>query len=318
MRLLRTGAAVIGFVLWTAGAALAADGGLRVAHLYNLANFTGVVPYSDVRVYVDRAHDEVYVAESNNVRVFNDAGMEVFAFGYEPEYGAIRDLAVDENGDILLLSLNPLGAPDAPRVAIVRCNYRGEVKDRFTLANLPPELSTFTPTRMVLRSGGLLLVSTGRLWAVETDRAGVFEKSYDLAKLIGVEDKDRGDVEIFGFSVDDAGNMLFTVPVLFRAYVVSPDGTVRAFGKPGSAPGMFGIAAGIEADSRGGYLVADKLRSVVMVFDKDFKFIDEFGGRGDRPENLIRPSKLVRGDAGRLYVTQARDRGVAVFSVTRD
>lgn len=275
--------AVVVLVLGTSAAALPADGTVRVAHLYNLANFTGVVPYSDVRIYADRAHDEVYVAESNNVRVFNGAGMEIFAFGYGPEYGAIRDLAVDESGDILLLSLNVLDTKDMPRVAIVRCDYRGEVKETSALSNLPPELSSFTPSRMVLRTDGLLLVGTGQLWAVETDRSGVFRKSYDLAKVIGAGEKDRGEVEIFGFTADDAGDMLFTVPVLFKAFVVAPDGTIRTFGKAGSAPGMFGVAAGIETDGKGDFFVADKLRSVVMVFDKDFNFVREFGGAATAP-----------------------------------
>jgi hypothetical protein len=55
-----------------------------------------------------------------------------------------------------------------------------------------------------------------------------------------------------------------------------------------------------------------------MVFDKEFRFIREFGYRGDKPGNLIRPNDLAMGNSGKLYVTQVRNRGVSVFSLTSD
>ncbi len=155
--------------------------------------------------------------------------------------------------------------------------------------------------------------------AVVTDRNGVFRKGYDLANILEIPEADRPNTEIFGFSLDADGNMLFTVPVLFKAYVVSPEGKVTgSFGKAGSAPGMFGVVSGIAKDDQGNYLVVERLRSVVMVFDKEFRFLQEFGYRGDKPGNLIRPSELAVGNAGKLYVTQVRNRGVSVFSIVSD
>ena len=52
-----------------------------------------------------------------------------------------------------------------------------------------------------------------------------------------------------------------------------------------------------------------------MVFDKDFSFLTEFGNRGLRPENLIIPDDLAIDKRDRLYVTQARRRGVSVFAL---
>jgi len=154
---------------------------------------------------------------------------------------------------------------------------------------------------------------------VVTDRKGAFRKGYNLADIIEIPEKDRPDTEIFGFSLDRAGNMLFTVPVLPKAFVVTPDGKVAgSFGKAGSAPGLFGIVSGIVADDQGNYLVVERLRSVVMIFDKEFRFLKEFGYRGDKPGNLIRPSELALGNSGKLYVTQLRNRGVSVFSITSD
>ena len=86
--------------------------------------------------------------------------------------------------------------------------------------------------------------------------------------------------------------------MLFKAFQLSPDKKLASFGRSGSAPGRFGVVAGIVTDSRGNVLVADKLKSVVMVFDKNFDFLTEFGYRGSRPENLVVPDDLADRRAG--------------------
>ena len=130
------------------------------------------------------------------------------------------------------------------------------------------------------------------------------------------EDRQKGGVETLGFTVDAGGNVFFTVPSQFRAYKLSPDGQLTYFGRPGSAPGRFGIAAGIATDSVGNLLVSDKLKCVVMVFDKDFNFITEFGYRGTRPENLVVPEDIAVDRLDRVYVAQGRRRGVSVTALT--
>jgi hypothetical protein len=258
----------------------------------------------------------VYVVERGIVRVFNDSGMEFFWFGDNPELESIYDLAVDEKGGVSLLSFN-FTHPEDPKYFLIHCNFRGDVKEKRTVTGLPVEFSRFFPNYMFYRDGKFLFLSSSKMQVVVTDRNGVFQKGYDLADTLEIPEKDRPDTEIFGFNLDADGNMLFTVPVLFKAYMVTPEGKLAgSFGKAGSAPGMFGVVSGIARDDQGNYLVIERLRSVVMVFDKEFRFLQEFGYRGDKPANLIRPSELALGNAGRLYVTQVRNRGVSVFNVT--
>jgi hypothetical protein len=88
-----------------------------------------------------------------------------------------------------------------------------------------------------------------------------------------------------------------------------------SFGRPGSSPGRFGVIAGVATDDSGNILVTDKLKCVVMVFDKGFTFLDEFGYRGTRPENLIVPDDIAVDRKGRVYITQGRRRGVSVFAL---
>lgn len=296
-----------------------ADAGVKSSFLYSLSNFNGKFPFNDVRVRTDRVRDEVYVIDRGIVHIFNNAGMEEFWFGDDREFGTIYDLAVDEKGDIFLLVYESSQSGDR-NCAIVRCNYRGEIKEKFSISGLPPEISAFSPDTLMYREGNCYLVNSGQGRAVVTDRKGVFQRDYDLYKAVNIPEKERADKELFGFSLDRAGNMLFTIPVLFKAYVVSPEGKMEAsFGRPGSAPGLFGVVSGIAADDLGNYLVVERLRSVVMVFDKELRFQHEFGYRGEgKPWNLVRPSELALGKTGIVYVNQLRGRGVSVFSLIYD
>jgi len=283
----------------------------RVSHLYELSDFNGTVPYSDVILHADRYHDEVYAVAGNTVRVFNHSGMEIYRFDQDRVASKIVALGVDENGDILTLNFDPQARGDASSWWITRCNYRGEPTGRIDASGLPPEIEPFVPDRMVLHNGRIVLVCIGSLQVVVIDGSGVFQKHHDLAGLLEIDDPESNI--IFGFSLDRSGNMLFTIPVRFKAYVVTPDETVRVFGSAGSAPGDFGVVAGIVASDDGHYVIADKLRRVVMVFDSSFRLVTEFAGSSRWA--LSRPTDLALGNGGKLYVTQSQKRGVAVLGL---
>jgi DNA-binding beta-propeller fold protein YncE len=72
---------------------------------------------------------------------------------------------------------------------------------------------------------------------------------------------------------------------------------------------------GIVVDDLGYYYVADRLKSAVIVFDRDLRFQTEFGFRGFKPDNLMGPKNLALDAEGRLYVSQLRSRGVSVFKI---
>jgi len=284
---------------------------VRGNFLYYLSNFTGAIRSDMSRVVVDRERSEIYTLYQNNLQIFDQNGMEIYRFGEDLDLGHIVDVAVDKNGDILLLAYKS-------GCEIIQCNYRGEPKSTITLKNLPAEYSTFSPSRMVYQDGTLYFASPIDLKIVVADGQGNFKKGYDLFSLLELEEKDRGNVELFGFSVDREGNILVTVPVQFIACVLSPDGKLAAFGKPGSTAGKFNIVSGIVRDSKGNYLVVDQLKCAVMVFDNNFKFVTQFGYRGYKPGNLIIPNEIAIDKYDRIYVTQAASRGVSVFKLNYD
>ena len=283
---------------------------VRGGFIYTLSNFTGTIPYNHSRVTVDRERNEIYVLYQNNVRVFNESGMEVYQFGDDLDLGHIVDIAVDQSGDILLLAYKDSS------IGITHCNFRGEPRSRIGLRNLPDAFSEFLPNRMVYRDGTYYLISITQMLLVIADSEGNFKRGYDLFSLLELEEKERGSAEVVGFSVDREGNILVTIPVLFSAYILSPDGRINYFGKPGSAPGRFNIVAGITRDSRGNFVVVDKLKAAVIVFDKSFNFLTEFGYRGYKPGNLIYPEDVAIDNGDRIYVTQMGRRGVNVYKLT--
>ncbi len=288
---------------------MSAGADVKGSFLYHLSDFTGSIPYSWARVSLDEERNEIYVLYGNSLRIFNEAGMEVYRFGDDLDVGYITDMAIEPGGDILLLAYKE------SRGEIILCNYRGVPKATLWLSNLPDDFSKFAPNRMIYRQGNLYFLSPSEMKIVVTDSQGVFKKGYDLIPLLEREEKDRGNMEVTGFSMDKEGNILFTVSTLFRACILSREGKMDWFGKPGSIPGKFNIVGGITRDSKGNYLVVDKLKCAVMVFDKNFNFITQFGYRGLRPDNLIVPNDIAIDNRDRIYVTQAGKRGISVFKL---
>ncbi len=305
-------AMLIALTMTVVGASVssAASQTVRGGFLYNLADFTGPLRDNFSRVASDKERNEIYVLYQNAVTVFNDSGMQIHRFGDDLDVGQIVDVAVDREGDIFLLTFQD------SRSAIVRCNYRGEPKSVRALQNFPETFSDFNPNRMIYRQGSFYLASLFAMKLAIVDLEGNFKNGYDLLPLFDLEEKDRGTLEVSGFYVDADGSIVVTVPALFRAFILSPDGTLTWFGKPGGAPGRFNIVAGIARDKRGNYLVVDRLKGSVLVFDKSFNFVTQFAVRGYRPGELIFPNDIVTDNNDRIYVTQMGKRGVSVYRLT--
>ncbi len=282
---------------------------IRATFLYSLSNFTGKIPYNTTRMTVDKKTGEIYVIYENLLKVFNPAGMEIYHFGEDLDVGQIIDMTVDPNGDLLLLTVK-----DSKEI-LVRCNYRGDPVSTINLKNLPPEFSGFGGNRLVCHGDSLYFASGEGMKIVITDLEGNFKKGYDLVSLLELKEKEKEGAEIFGFSVDGNGNILFTIPVLFKAFMLSNDGKLSYFGRPGGAPGKFNVVSGIVRDSQGNFLIVDRLKCAVMIFDKKFNFMTQFGFRGLKPENLFAPDDIAIDTNDRIYVTQGRKRGISVFKI---
>ncbi|RII25765.1 MAG: hypothetical protein CXR31_12180 [Geobacter sp.] len=286
----------------------------KLVYLYNLSNFNGSIASSWVTFGTDKTQKELYVVNPSDqsVDVFNKTGLLVYSFGEEGEFGAIRGLDVDDNGTIYVLSSR------GKRTQVVIANFRGDPQEVLKLENLPPLFTdNFNPERIFCRKGHLYLIDPREFKVLITDLHGNYEDGFEFASMINVNYKKRSDFDIRGVTVDAEGTLIFTIPVNSLVYLISPDKKLTTFGRRGSSPGKFNIIGGVAADDKGRLYVADTLRCVIMVFerDKDFTFRGEYGERGFDPGNLIAPMEVaVLGDL--VYVSQSANRGVSVYRIT--
>jgi len=115
------------------------------------------------------------------------------------------DLAIDGNGNILVLSCCQAGEP---AYSITRCSAKGEPLSHISLSNLPPEFSSgFFPTALACSKNQIYLVDKEETKAVVTDAQGAFMAGYYITA-----DCDAGqDAAIKSFSVDNEGNLVITL-----------------------------------------------------------------------------------------------------------
>jgi DNA-binding beta-propeller fold protein YncE len=246
--------------------------GTAASFRYPLSNFSGPVASQWARLAVDRERNEIYALHQrkNDIRVFDEHGMEVFVFG--EDFATAADICIGDDGSIFILTTGYQTA------AVRRLDYRGEQVSEIPLQKLPARFSKFVADRIEYWRGSLYLVDSDAFQVVVTDEEGVFQQGHDLNRplkrfLPRDEElrrelssydwklKKLQDMDIKGFTVDDLGNMYFTVPVLFQAFRYSTDGELTSFGKSGSGKGKFGVASGIATDDQGYVYVSDRLRS---------------------------------------------------------
>jgi hypothetical protein len=279
---------------------------------HDLSTATGRVALNWPSLFYDRAHDEIFVVAEGFVRVFDSTGMEVYRFGEDGALGNVTRVVVLEDGQILALS-----TIDGRR-AYVRCDFRGDFVETFSLNGLPKTFGPFEPDQMAYRGGKLYFAERGTMRVVMTDTDGVYKQSFQLRDLVAravsgdTERKPAGSMD--GFNVDSAGNMLFTMSTMFAGATGTPRGVLRLFGSRGSTPGRFNIIGGIDSDEAGNVYVTDRLRSVVSVWDRELRHLADFGYRGDAESNLLTPFEIAVGN-GKVFVAQAGLRGVKVFRV---
>jgi hypothetical protein len=292
-------------------AAHATPAAANVSYLHSLSDTNGKLPLDTVKLSYDAAHAEVWVVSGGVARVFNASGMELFSFGHNPELGSPRAVVGLEDGDLAVLAVTD------GEWRLVRCNFRGEPKARIQLSGVPEGfLDGFNPTKLVVAGGKIYVACLTSMKVLVVEPSGATVAAHDLAKVAESENV-RADIELGGFSVDGEGNLLFTIPVQFAAFIVTPSGEVRRFGQKGSAPGKFQVVASIGRDASGNVFVSDVLKSAVIMFDRQLNFVTEFGFRGRKPSNLVGPAEMIVAD-NRIYVGQRALRGVSVFEVKTD
>ena len=287
--------------------AMAAD--YKASFLYSLSDFSGFKPLNGARLNLDPIKQEIYAIGPETVYIFNSSGMEVFRFDQDPSIGTYSDITFTSDHKMVVLA----NKDQRPRLVI--CNFRGEPTGEIKLNGFPPEFENFGPNRIISQNGKFYLVSYNGMQVVITDEQGKFIRGYDLVKEFELKEGQRAETGLGGFAVDKDGVMYFSVPALANVIILKPDGATVAFGKRGSTAGRFGVNTGIAVDRNGHVLVVDKLRSTVIVFDKNNAVVTEFGKRGFDPGDFIIPDAIIVDSNNRAYISNLRKRGVTVYQL---
>ncbi|ABS26042.1 NHL repeat-containing protein [Anaeromyxobacter sp. Fw109-5] len=281
-------------------------GEVRVRYLFSLTAHTGKTTLDVPGLSWDPEARELFVLFAGDLRVFNASGMEIYRFNRQPELGWLQSVTPLPGGDLLLWTVKE------GQSRFVRCDFRGRPLGEFTLSGVPPDLVGIGRIGP-FRAGDRLYFpeETGKRLAV-TSLEGEFIAVRDLTLKFGdEEDKlEKEDLDRGGFWIDEKENVYFSFPLIFHVAVLGPDGKQRGFGQKGSTVGKFNVIGNLAADEDGYVYVADVLKSTVMVFNSEFRYVGQVAG-------IHRPAGILYG-GGKLFVAQGRGAGVAVFEVLRN
>jgi len=184
----------------------------------------------------------------------------------------------------------------------------------------------FITDKSMERPVGLAMdLPRNKLYVADSGRTGSAEHSvkiFDLeGKLLGKIGKQTGDIPgSFLFptylTVDAQGNLYVADTLNSRVQKFDADGKfLRAFGKRGTAFGMFDKPKGVAVDSFGTLYVADSGWSNVQLFNAKGDVLMFFGGRGTAPGLLQNPSVMTIDKNNRIYVGDNLNHRVSVYQL---
>ena len=122
-----------------------------------------------------------------------------------------------------------------------------------------------------------------------------------------------------GLSIDRDGNLLVSDSHYHCLRIYSPDGVElkKIGGEAGTGPGQLGYVSDAIQDADGFYYIAEfGENSRITKLDPEGKFVKFWCSPGDQPGELSRARALVLGPDGNLYVADACNHRIQVF--TRD
>ena len=248
----------------------------------------------------DRAHDEVWVADTGNhvLGVFTPDGVPVFTAPPSRHLREPSRMAVDPQGRLLVL--------DNDRSRIKVLSYRGEYLGDLELPGL----------RGTPRFGALAFDAEGNLYVGENESGQVMVFSPDLRPRLRFGERGEEDGQfqsIAGIAVDAAA--IYVVDHQVRPVQVFDHrgNLLRAWGRHDMGVANFSLPEAVALDSKGHVVVVDALRHEIKFFDAEGEFLGRFGGLGTRPGNIAFPADVAIDAHDRVYVVERGNSRVQVF-----
>ena len=246
-------------------------------------------------VWVDKAKDEVYVADTLNdlVAVYDGKGLPLFAFGYNQELKEPSKAVADSKGRIFVLN-------GIPRVIKI-FNYRGEYLNDFALSRKDPKSY---PNAIAVDGQGNVYVAL----ANETGaKIQIYDPMFQLVREFGDKPDGAGYFKsVQAIAIDSDGTIYVSdANAAPSIQVFSPDGKyLRGWGAHDAGPMNFSLPAGLAIDGDGRVIVVDSLRHTITVFTKEGTFLGRHGGMGSQPGAVAAPTDIATNGNKKIYVVE--------------
>lgn len=252
-------------------------------------------------VAYDRAHAEVWVADSGNglIGVYKPNGTELYSFGSKQYLRDPVRIAVTPKGMVAVV--------EGTHTGIRLFSYRGEYKGDVPLKGIGE--------KPVI--GAIAYDSDGNLYVAENRSSQIFVYAPDgrLRQQFGSRGRDDGQFQsITGIAIDDRGTIYVSDAQALAVQLFDNQGNfIRGWGKHEMGGANFSLPSGIAVDSQHRVIVSDELRHQVKIFDDAGKLLAAFGGFGSDPGQMTFPTGVAVDDKDRIYVTERSTSRVQVF-----
>ena len=122
-----------------------------------------------------------------------------------------------------------------------------------------------------------------------------------------------------GLTIDRLGRLLVADTHFYRILIYDRKGTLLGQigdGVQGEEPGRFVYATDVATDSKGNFVVAEYGNSDrIQVFDRDGKFVRQWGGHGYEPGEFLRVRALAIDKNDHIYTADSCNHRIQVFDI---
>jgi DNA-binding beta-propeller fold protein YncE len=257
-----------------------------------------------VSVSVDAAHEEILVSDAagSALHVMDEDGGACFVTGTIAGVSNPVDAVGTPDGGFVFLDADGEGSR-----TIRRLDLRGEPVD-FVVES---PLDGWRPDHFALAVDGNYLTVDSVLGLLVKHDADTGAVIWRRALWAGTDpDKICGRP-----ATAPDGRIYIPVGQEHRVQILTADGLPEdSFGVVGSTPGKFAFPVDVAFGPEDTVLVLDRMRHVILVFDRDQEFITEYGYMGAAPGAFYHPVSLAFA-SGRAYVAQGFEGRVQVYDV---
>ncbi|MBI3754074.1 MAG: hypothetical protein HY266_08560 [Deltaproteobacteria bacterium] len=219
-------------------------------------------------IFLDSRRDELYIADDGNRRIVvtDSQGTFLYQFGYDNAKikGSLSTIVVDKKGAIYV--------PQGDRVSLL--NYKGDYTMDMDFSEVPSHDHMLIRAMAIDNDGCIYIAdgAMGRIIVLDSDRKFLYQFFISgKPKGIDIQAMDVGDSKVY---------LLHPQSFLVTIFDKKKGEKSGYFGFMGESEGGFSMPADIKIDGKGRLVVVDGNRGAVIFFDKNGKFIFEFGGRG--------------------------------------